>query len=440
LTDFSSIVKSQPATDVTQSASEIVSPSRYTRAFLDQLFGVCPPDLYVLIWQLGGKRSSWFTVAQLDRAAEFAAGQENVYVGAALSPANFGPKNRCESDRAAGIIGLWVDIDVKGPAHKEAALPPTMGHATALALSLDIFPTIRVNSGHGLQAYWLFNEPWIFADDAERDQARRLVANFIAALRSNAGERGWKLDGVKDLARVLRVPGTINSKPKCPPVPVRLIDAAGPRYDRADLIGRFREQSSIPSSNDCASTSHRTTGGRDSTPSSNDFASTSHRTPGTAGTFILRVPATVEDRELALSALAGLNISRADPYSGDGGWLDVGMALHSVDSSDAMCGEWDRWSSRSSHYEEGVCAAKWATFSANGGTTIGSLIHWAEQDGWINPRKTAASATTAPASATAPLPPDAADLVTLAVLDRLRTQPDYARMLRKILEIEPCVK
>jgi hypothetical protein len=92
-----------------------------------------------------------------------------------------------------------------------------------------------------------------------------------------------------------------------------------------------------------------------------------------------------EDRALALDALAGLSKQRAVGYFD---WLGVGMALHSVDSSEAMLAAWDRWSqSCQEKHTEGVCAAKWATFTA-GGIGLGSLIHWARQDGW-EPERTA---------------------------------------------------
>lgn len=88
------------------------------------------------------------------------------------------------------------------------------------------------------------------------------------------------------------------------------------------------------------------------------------------------------DRETALAALNELNNARCDGYFD---WLKVGQALHSVDTS--LLGEWDSWSRGSSKYAEGVCAAKWSTFSGDGGgVSIGSLCHWADQDspGWRN--------------------------------------------------------
>jgi hypothetical protein len=269
-----------------------------------------------------------------------------------------------------------------------------MEQALELASSLGMPPTIRVDSGHGLQPYWLFHQPWIFASAAEREQAQLLVNRFQEALHGNAKDRGWKLDSTQDFARVLRVPGTTNRKPECQPVPVRLLDASGPRYDRRDLAAR------IPP-------------------------------PRASSTF--RLHASPDDRELALSALAALKSSRFDDYDE---WLHIGMALHAVDSSASMCAEWDRASRcMLDKYEEGACAAKWQTFDQNGKITLGSLLHWAEEDGWTNPCRRRGNGQ-AP-TADLPVP---AEKVTLAVIDTLRSSPALIRALRAILEIPPCAK
>ncbi len=92
----------------------------------------------------------------------------------------------------------------------------------------------------------------------------------------------------------------------------------------------------------------------------------------------------VDDRELAVDALGGLNTSRAIGY---GDWLRVGMALHATDTT--LLDEWDRWSqSCGEKYQPGTCAKKWQSFGKGGnGVGLGTLIYWARQDGWIEPWK-----------------------------------------------------
>jgi len=93
------------------------------------------------------------------------------------------------------------------------------------------------------------------------------------------------------------------------------------------------------------------------------------------------VNSTNDKRATALEALAAISPSRARGYTD---WLQVGQALHSVDSSESMLAEWDRWSQRCPEkYSEGVCADKWRSFQSGGGLNLASLVYWARQYGRI---------------------------------------------------------
>src|SRR5262249_15558092 len=97
------------------------------------------------------------------------------------------------------------------------------------------------------------------------------------------------------------------------------------------------------------------------------------------------------------------------------------------------CGEWDRWSRQSDHYEEGACARKWATFSAGGGLTLGSLVHWAEEDGWAPPWR---AATSPQVEKPPPTPGDAAAAVeqlSFAMLEAIRSRPQLLRAWQDVL-------
>lgn len=88
------------------------------------------------------------------------------------------------------------------------------------------------------------------------------------------------------------------------------------------------------------------------------------------------VQSELSQEEIALSALAGLNPQRAEGYYS---WMEIGFALHSV--GDNMLSAWDEWSKASSKYAAGECAKKWRTMKA-GGIHLGTLIKFAQQDGW----------------------------------------------------------
>lgn len=222
---------------------EVVTVSTEIRAFLDALFGDKPDNLYMLIWTLKNKRSAWFT--DLDRAAVYAAAQAaqtDVYVGVSLSQRDYGASARCPAAQAAGIVGLWVDLDIADPVHKKPNLPPSEREALALLDSLGLAPSIVVHSGHGLQAWWLLREPWVFETDQDRDAAAALVQRWQHALKAKAAVQGWDVDSTNDLARVLRLPGTVNHK--ADPVPVRILQESEARYNPSDFEQYLPEDSS----------------------------------------------------------------------------------------------------------------------------------------------------------------------------------------------------
>jgi len=83
------------------------------------------------------------------------------------------------------------------------------------------------------------------------------------------------------------------------------------------------------------------------------------------------------DRDKAIAALSGLDPRRAYSYND---WLLVGLSLHSVSTD--LLSEWEDWSRKCPEkYTEGACAKKWQSFKKSG-VGLGSLIHWAREDGW----------------------------------------------------------
>lgn len=89
------------------------------------------------------------------------------------------------------------------------------------------------------------------------------------------------------------------------------------------------------------------------------------------------------DIDWAITYLSAINPSRADSYED---WLQIGMALHSV--SIDLLPEWDQWSQQSAKYNVGSCETKWNTFKPGGSLGIGSLGHWAKENGFKTAKKT----------------------------------------------------
>lgn len=156
------------------------------------------------------------------------------------------------------LFGLWADLDYGTDGHKHEAgpnklpLPPDADTARELVRHLPE-PSAWVNSGGGLYAYWLPQRPW----DASTEQAQQTLAQLGMDLQETIRQRATELGyhygtGVGDLARILRIPGTINRK-----VPQRLKRCdiewgGGPRYSldqmrRAVPMGRRAASVASPS-------------------------------------------------------------------------------------------------------------------------------------------------------------------------------------------------
>ena len=211
-----------------------------TRAFLEALIVGVPPESSILfyLWELHGLRTKSFPATEdgIGAAAKHClqVGQD-IYVGVSLSRHELPSNARVKAEAAAGIFGLWADVDVLDPAHKKANLPPDEDAATDLLLDLQKRPTVVLHSGHGLQVWWLFERAWIFTDDSDRDEAAARARGWQGLLTTKAASHGWGVDSVHDLARVLRVPGTINGKEPSDPRNVQLVLDDGPRYQPSDF-------------------------------------------------------------------------------------------------------------------------------------------------------------------------------------------------------------
>lgn len=211
-------------------------------AFLSALFGTdpFPGDLKVALWTKGDKRSSYFGSAAIAADAATGGGVD-VYVSVSLAPKNLGGKSRVKNANAAGLAGLWADIDVVGGPEdkKPGQAAPDLAAAWDLARAV-LPPTLTITSGYGLQAWWLFDDgPWLFGTTEERARAAQLAAGWIALVDNKARELGFSIDHTQDLARLMRVPGTVNAKGGgAAPVkgwPDSVVEQDGPRYSLDEL-------------------------------------------------------------------------------------------------------------------------------------------------------------------------------------------------------------
>lgn len=193
-------------------------------SFLESLW---PPEStpsgYIAAFALPSEKSFFGrTPSEIAAAVEPYVGSQNLYLRATMVGAQ-PVKGRGSAADATYSGGVWVDIDVAGPAHSAANLPPTIDVAVDAAYSLGLDPSALVHTGNGIQAWWFFREPEL--PDAD------LVSRWQ---RGIAQASGWAIDNTADSARLMRLPGTFNRKDPANPKPVKF-KASDVRYNPSDL-------------------------------------------------------------------------------------------------------------------------------------------------------------------------------------------------------------
>jgi putative DNA primase/helicase len=169
---------------------------------------------YICIWTSPDKVSRFFPNNDAGRAeaARYAVARAqdcDVYLSQGLFHAPI-PNGRGKAGDVIAIGGLWIDLDY-GPGHKKK-VPPDEETARRILGRVTPAPSMIVHSGGGWHLYWLLREAVIFADDKGRAKMAKIVQSWQGRVRRELEAEGYTLDSTHDLARVLRVPGTLNRK------------------------------------------------------------------------------------------------------------------------------------------------------------------------------------------------------------------------------------
>jgi hypothetical protein len=202
-----------------------MTPEGWFRLLFENANGV----VNVFTHQDNRKLSYWVEDAETfaNLLTEFS--ERNVWFGCCTRREALGPFQRGTKRDCVDVVGLWVDVDIKGPAHEATDLPETMDDALVLVDDFPLEPSIIVDTGNGLHAYWLFDEP------RRVDEVEELLeVRWKATWKEHAQRRGWRIDNVFDVARVLRVPETFNHKSD-PPKPVKVMRLSDRRYTPDEL-------------------------------------------------------------------------------------------------------------------------------------------------------------------------------------------------------------
>lgn len=132
-------------------------------------------------------------------------------------PGPKGEKRRGDASQSRMLPGFWADVDIAGPGHKsKGALPPDQKSAIRIIRNSALpEPSLWVSSGGGLYPWWLLDEPFKITEE-NLAWISQLSNDLQEELKRSAMEIGFSYEPMGDLARVLRVPGTINRKTEVP--------------------------------------------------------------------------------------------------------------------------------------------------------------------------------------------------------------------------------
>ena len=207
-----------------------------TLAFFKEMFSDIPEGYFFNIWTLSNKTTSWFQSAET--AANYVKNRtagKDIYFGIGLTKTPTAANKRGTKENVHGIVGVHFDIDVDdSEGHKKKNLPQTYNDVADLLQDFGPQPSVYVYSGGGTQVYYLFKEPWLFENDTDRQEAEMFIRRCHETMKQCAQKRGWTIDSVFDVTRVMRLPGTINTKYD-PPREARAEYLNGPRYNPEDL-------------------------------------------------------------------------------------------------------------------------------------------------------------------------------------------------------------
>ncbi len=215
------------------------APERVASAqFIRELWGICPSDWIVefnllqyrptqekhddqrmraLFYRVDQVLADWPTISnQLDHLNRTQV--ENIHHG--VNPRFQKPRKHGKNSDVSHYVAVWVDVDFHG---QEAAVRKQFDEVVADLRARGLGPSIIVESGRGLHAYWLFDKPYPVA------QARPICAGIQDYFKIS--------DAVHDPRRILRVPGFANLKDAKNPCWCRVAEATWERFP----IGRLQE-------------------------------------------------------------------------------------------------------------------------------------------------------------------------------------------------------
>lgn len=321
--------------------------------FFDLLYGKITGEHYSYLWIKQGEKKAThsFLVSNADARHEMAtkAIEENdsgadIYFGVNLVCQKLSQNERAKNETVSLQIATVSDIDVAGGKHissDKKIYPPTFDEAKAF-LPFDV--SIFVNSGYGGHFYCLYSEP-IPLNEENRTQCLSRNKNFIDSVRRCAGRYSKAVDGVGDLPRVLRVPGTYNYKLGRENAPLcHVVEVTDVRFTPSAMDEKLNALTPPKLEEKSVQQEH--------------FQNTLKPS----------------EQERALAMLRYIPCAELDYEE----WLNLGMALKNNGNS---CADWENWSRTDERFKAGECEAKWKGFTRTG-LTIAAIHELAQKYGY----------------------------------------------------------
>ena len=184
------------------------------------LFGKVKERKFGYIWTKQGevRKTFPFDVSNPDerrqmaqKAIELNDAGADVYYGINLMDVPAAANARVTAEHVTLQTATVTDIDIEGGNHisnETKKYPPTFDTAKSF---LPFPASILVNSGYGLHGLCIYDVPIIITAD-NRAACEERNKKFLDVIRRRAGIYSKAIDGVGDLPRVFRVPGTRNYK------------------------------------------------------------------------------------------------------------------------------------------------------------------------------------------------------------------------------------
>ena len=321
--------------------------------FFNLLYGKIPTQHFAYLWT---KQHGTYPFAISDETQRIAMARKavelsdrGVDVWHSVNPVSVAPYGGKRGDESVVSFqtAIVVDIDILSPAHKSKNLATNFDEAKSF---LPFKPSTILDSGHGLQAYYIFNQPIIITDH-NREELKHRNNLFIEVIRQRAN--GKDIDGVGDLPRVMRTPNTFNNKLGVDNAPMcHIVEDSGLRFTPDEIDDKLNALIQTPKTQATITSSTK------SVPKSNK-------------NFI-------DDRDFNIFRTRRmLDFISPSSLTYDE-WLAVGMALKNIgmDYSD-----WEQWSRSDERFKDGECESKWNSFNRDG-YDIGTLFMFAEQGGY----------------------------------------------------------